>query len=281
MKFHCKARSRQIPLSDCVPTTVHPDCQKCDSPNKKVIKDAATAAAAWIKNLLQERTGTDYNLKHREIADLYLTDTTKLPHPLNQPDEWVDIDYQNCLSPGLIKTLAVSYSEDIVKRVCMALLKFDLAMFRFTFSMTCNKTKIEASTTREETLKGIDAVLASHPLNRLKRPSLVETELKDWKDRLIQEKEQLDIKPYTPSHVLDGYWVMSPPFKIPAKRPNNPLVKALHVVIYRLLDNGSSKAKTQELTATIINDFYETYDCLYPMPKRLTAKDVNDSLFKG
>lgn len=251
------------------------ECETCKhNPTvKKVCKDAPTAARDLSLRI-------KLNKESREIADLYLRDAAKLPYPLDQPDKWVDTAYQDCLSPGLLKTLTVSYSEDIVKRVCMALLKFDLAIFRFNFSMICNKTKIEASTIREDNLNGIDAVLASHPLNRLKMPSSLEAELKDWKRRLTQEKEQLSIKPFTRSNILDGYWVIAPPFKMPANRPNNPLVKALHVVIYILLDKGKNKGKTQELTATVINDFYKTYDCLCPMPTPLTAKSINDSLFK-
>lgn len=251
------------------------ECETCNNnPTvKKVFKDAPTAARDLSLRI-------KLNKESREIADLYLRDAAKLPYPLNQPDEWVDTDYQDCLSPSLLKTLAVSYPEHIVKRVCMALTKFGLAIFRFSFSMTCNKTKIEAATIREENLKGIDTVLAASPLNRLKMPSSLAAELKDWKRRLIQEKEQLSIKPFTPSNVLDGYWVIAPPFKMPANRPNNPLMKALHVVTYNLLDKGKDKGKTQELTATVINDFYKTYECLYSMPKRLTAKSINDSLFK-
>lgn len=241
----------------------------CKARNAEVNKE--NKCPDWDCNTCPEIKHNSKNHKP-DIAEIYLSNPEQLPSPLHYPiDDVVTEDLKTYLSPKILKSLKENYPEDVIRQICGALLKFQIAALRYYFFIPLNRHRKSRDKKREKAIKALEPLRDSHYrtehfcalLNELKREKSV---------------------PFTPLTALKHWWKVADPVNVPKGMKGNPFLKALYKIVYVLLDKGINKGMTEALTATVIKDFSQnSKHSLLKYFKdfkntNLTAKHINNAL---
>lgn len=216
-----------------------------------------------------------------DFAELYLSNPDKLPLPLSIPlDRIVEEEFEYYL-PNTLQGLKKKYSDDVIKQICGALVKFSIAIERCNGGWKVFKRKIRA---------------IKKEINYLKKAQKVSIFPNEMYYEKIKELEECLRVSSTPSVLapLKAQYSGSPPVKRNIGK-HESLIKPLRKVVYKLIcgqEQGKEKAK--KITAMVINDFFGEIErkistttnkthYINPSPETIselktTPKDVDNAL---
>lgn len=206
------------------------------------------------------------------IAEIYLSNPEQLPSPLHYSfNKVVTENLKSYLSPKILKSLKENYSEDTIKQICGALLKFQIAALRYNLFILLNRIKKRQDKGREKAIRALEPLRNSHYRT-------------EHFHALLNELKKEKAVPFTPLTALRHWWKVADPVNVPIGMKSNPFLKALYKVVYALLDNGSSKGITEALTASVIKDFsknskHSLFESFKDFKnKNITPKHINNAL---
>lgn len=260
MKIFCRDLKREINKRECLPDKSSDACKTC--PEK-----------------IKSKNKSSLILKPKQIADVFLKNSKKLPIPLREWHEadvnsdipkqrffninFVAINYKNFISKKNLNTLNKKYPKETIEQVFQSLLAFYSSFYMIE--------------------KTLPAFIEAKNINRKVKPAiraidiLLDIEffldfgefmcLKAIKKRLVKHIKRNPVI-ITPFEILDVAYrttternliLESIPFRLNIGNPGQSLFKALQIVIYKLLDTGNDKKQTERIVADIINYFLKKY----------------------